>query len=55
MLGKLLCWIVGHKRGKRVGRTADFGGSSVEDAAVFECPRCGATWTRKVYPRKAKP
>ena len=45
-LSRLICWIYGHKRGKRTAAS-----DSVEREtghAIYCCPRCGATWTRKV-------
>jgi predicted Zn-ribbon and HTH transcriptional regulator len=43
MLNKLICWLKGHKRGKNCGVLPD-------DPLLnyFQCPRCKATWTRKV-------
>ena len=41
---RVLCKIFGHKRGKRV--------SAIGGELKFACPRCEATWTRKI--RKAK-
>ncbi len=52
MYRKLVCRLLGHNRGVRIGQ-ANVGGS-LPQAAMFECPRCHATWTRKVYPRAAK-
>jgi len=43
MLNKLICLIKGHKRGKR---DADLAVNPGERA--YRCPRCGATWSRKV-------
>ena len=57
--GKLICKWKGHKRGKRV----PFPGANKEISlymddvvgnAQFECPRCGAQWTRKISKRKPK-
>ena len=46
ILGKLICAMTGkHKRGKRVIPQSILEHVTVK---VFECPRCGATWTRKV-------
>ena len=45
--GKLLCAMSGHRRGKRI---KDMG--IVNNQVIILCPRCGATWTRKV---KVKP
>ena len=45
MIGKLLCKLFGHKRGKKVS------GMGLDDGTLFRsyaCPRCAATWTRKV-------
>ena len=44
MIARLTCWLLGHRRGKRVA-TTNAGGT-------FECRRCGEQWTRK--DRKAK-
>lgn len=48
MIGKLICLIRGHKRGKRLPR---FQGGTVSQEQrwdAFECPRCGARWHRKM-------
>jgi hypothetical protein len=55
MLGKLICWMLGHKRGKKFGsrqldKLSNNGNGTW--ATVYQCPRCGAQWTRKV---KTKP
>lgn len=44
ILGKLSCWALGHKRGKRIS-----GERSIEPlkSVTYACPRCGAQWTRK--------
>lgn len=52
---KLLCmlpkWLWGgHKRGKRVLYVV--GGPESDGEREYQCPRCDATWTRKI--RKAK-
>ena len=44
MIGKLMCKLFGHKRGKKIGEQ----GSAEGVTATYECPRCSATWTRKV-------
>lgn len=49
MIGKLLCKVFGHKRGRNVGAQGDPANGVVR---VYACPRCTATWTRKV---KVKP
>lgn len=46
MIARLICWLVGHKRGVRTIQSADH--------AKFQCPRCKATWERKIYARKGK-
>lgn len=46
MFSKLVCWWYGHKRGKRLTETATT--SSDMRIVQYECPRCKATWTRKV-------
>lgn len=51
MLNKLICKVAGHKRGVRVGES-NLGRSK---AATFMCSRCRSLWSRKVYPRTAKP
>jgi uncharacterized C2H2 Zn-finger protein len=45
MIARLIGWINGHKRGKRVTH-----GQKDGEAATFQCPRCRATWTRKAKP-----
>ena len=47
MFDKLRCWVMGHKRVKRI---TYLDGMPV-DKNTFQCPRCGTTWTRKA--RKA--
>jgi hypothetical protein len=49
MIGKIICWWKGHKRGKRIKRVG-IGADGNTDTAVFQCPRCSATWTRKAKP-----
>jgi len=44
MIGKLICYFKGHKRGQRVNQEAPFDNSVYR----FQCPRCKAIWTRKV-------
>lgn len=41
MIARLLCKILGHKRGKRVSDTH------------VACPRCKTPWERKKQPAKA--
>ena len=57
MFNKLICWLKGHKRGTRISPMVVGLGNGVTYPAtldgsdglkVFKCPRCGATWTRKV-------
>jgi hypothetical protein len=48
LLGKLLCNFFGHRRGKRMHD--DY--QNRPGFLFYECPRCGAQWTRKV---KVKP
>lgn len=45
IIDKLKCRISGHKRGKRIGQATSSNGKTFND---FQCPRCTATWTRKV-------
>jgi hypothetical protein len=46
IFGWLICKVKGkHKRGK-IQRDEMFGDKSV--VRTYACPRCGATWTRKV-------
>lgn len=40
MIGKLICWLYGHKRGQKTGVSSDKG-------EQFRCPRCRAVWNRK--------
>lgn len=49
MIGKLICWLLGHKRGKRIAEAtgdayAEF--HVLAGNAVFECPRCHRRWAR---------
>jgi uncharacterized C2H2 Zn-finger protein len=43
MIFKLKCWMFGHRRGKRTYVVAVNVGEQ-----AYMCPRCGATWKRKV-------
>ena len=45
VIGTLICWLRGHKRGKRITYRD---GMPSTDKHYFECPRCGAQWKRKV-------
>ena len=45
MIGKLICFFKGHKRGRRIGTVTNPTGPDFID---YQCPRCLATWTRKV-------
>jgi hypothetical protein len=51
-LGKLQCWWAGkHLRGKKIGRRQlDKNPENGWDGFtnIYQCPRCLATWTRKV-------
>lgn len=48
MFGKLKCWYHGgHLRGKAIKRTG-MGADGQTLHTVYQCPRCHATWTRKV-------
>ena len=49
-LAKLWCWFRGHKRGVRVAYSADVPAGSM---IHYRCPRCAATWARKM-PKAAK-
>lgn len=44
MIAKLWCRLFGHKRGRRVHQESPYDGTTY----CFACPRCKATWTRKV-------
>lgn len=46
MINRLLCRLFGHKRGKRVVYTV--GGPEADGEREYQCPRCEATWTRKI-------
>lgn len=56
ILGRLWCWAVGHRRGVRVSGPigAMINGVVVSERNVnfYRCPRCSATWTRKVKAAK---
>lgn len=47
-IGWVVCRFKGHLRGRRLP------GLTLDGLAAFECPRCGALWSRKVYARKPK-
>lgn len=52
LLARMLCRLTGHRRGRRLKAN----GSPLVDGsgyAHFECPRCSATWTRKIRKVKA--
>jgi len=46
MISRLKCLLFGHKRGKLTGVTKD--AQQRDIARSFKCPRCSATWSRKV-------
>ena len=48
--GKLLCAMFGHRRGRRIDDL--LGTLQGQGLYYLECPRCLATWTRRV---KVKP
>ncbi len=39
MIARILCWLIGHARGKRV--------NVIDGVVTFRCARCMTTWTRK--------
>lgn len=48
MLGAVVCWLWGHRRGKR-----DASAHVLEPGRVaYKCPRCGMGWTRPARPAK---
>ena len=50
MIGKLICYFKGHKRGREVGRHViglGAGGIGSRWTITYQCPRCKAQWTRK--------
>ena len=51
-IGRLVCFLVGHLRGKRLSIGLDREGyPAYPELVMFRCQRCGAKWTRKA--RKA--
>ena len=50
MIARLLCYLFGHRRGRRVVYAV--GGPESDGEREYMCPRCEATWTHKI--RKAK-
>lgn len=51
MIARLICYFIGHKRGKKVFtiKTHDASGQrTTVERTEYACPRCKATWTRKV-------
>ena len=51
LLRVLICKVKGHKRGKRVFVYTP-GDQESDGARKYECPRCRATWVRKVSKAK---
>ena len=47
ILGSLICKWKGHKRGKLIETRLILAGAHGKERD-YRCPRCGATWTRKV-------
>lgn len=47
MIAKLICLLFGHRRGKFVALANEAGSDKVMQRTIG-CPRCKATWTRKV-------
>lgn len=45
LIARLKCWRYGHQRGRRMSEVTF---TSTTPLNHFECPRCKATWTRKV-------
>lgn len=43
VIGKLLCKVLGHRRGRRVSN------------ALVACPRCDATWIREKVAKAPQP
>lgn len=43
--GKLICFVMGHKRGQCIGAQGEPGRAELR---TYECPRCGTHWERKV-------
>ena len=57
LIGKILCALPrwaggGHRRGEFVKRVG-IGADGKTDTVVYQCPRCHATWTRKVKAKVA--
>lgn len=54
ILGRLWCWAAGHRRGKLVANVGIgvYTGQPRPHLRTFQCPRCSATWTRKVKAAK---
>jgi len=51
--GKIICAVKRkHARGSRIESVLDDNHDPI--ARIYECPRCGAQWTRKVSKRKQK-
>lgn len=45
--GRLLCRLIGHKRGRRIN-------GPIPPDVIYQCHRCGAQWHRRIK-AKAKP
>ena len=50
MLNRLICKIMGHRRGRWIPYSAPM--PPMPYYKMYECPRCGATWARKTNKRK---
>ena len=47
-IGRLLCFVRGHKRAKRLSVAATPAAIYAPGIAAYQCQRCLAIWTRKV-------
>lgn len=53
LIGRIQCRLFGHRRGRYVvgGSEAEYNGL----VRCYRCPRCGATWERKIKAAEPKP
>ena len=47
-IGSLICTWYGHQRGKCIHAITDPSQKPRIDQRKYQCPRCGATWIRKI-------
>lgn len=51
LIGRIVCFVVGHKRGRLVPDMPLGRHSEQTRVHIYACPRCDATWMRKIKQR----